>query len=161
MSIWAKIKSFFVRSNNVPQRYVVTASYPGKFGDKDPIQLNGLGLGTNPVLDARMVAAGQYASIRATATVDIDWSNGNCQVVNLASGVNTITMTNPIAGGRYLLELKQPSAGASGTVIWPANVKWVLGVTPTLTVTLTRTDCATFYYNGTNYASAMSYNYDI
>ena len=103
--------------------------------------------------------AGQYASTRTTTTTTLNWNSGNVQTITLASGNNTFTFSNPIAGGRYLLELKQPASGAAGTVTWPATVKWSGGAAPTLTTTNGQTDIVTLYYNGTNYAASCALNF--
>jgi hypothetical protein len=117
-----------------------------------------VGIGTTAPA-ARMEANGQYFSRRYPATTSINWANGNVQYLQLANGVNTITFTGAQPGGRYLLELKQPAAGGAGTVTWDANVKWSGAIVPTLTATNGQTDIVTFYYNGTNYAGAISLNY--
>jgi hypothetical protein len=105
---------------------------------------------------------GQYASPRydagdSSTALTLSFANGNCQKVRL-TGNCTFTFTNPIAGGRYLLELLQDATG-SRTVTWPATVKWSGGSAPTLTNTAGQSDIITLYYNGTNYAASSVLNF--
>ena len=114
---------------------------------------------------SKLEVSGAYFSSRKTVTpgtpAAIDWSTGNVQYLVLTSGVNTVNFSNPVPGGRYLLELKQPAGVAPGTVTWDANVRWPSGTAPTLTTTYSYTDIITFYYNGTNYAGSASFNYNL
>ncbi len=117
-----------------------------------------IGIGTTSPA-ARMEALGQYFSRRYTATLSVDWFNGNAQMVQLTNGANAITFTSAQPGGRYLLEIKQPASGAAGTVTWDANVRWSGSVPPTLTATNSQTDLVTLYYNGTNFMAVASLDY--
>lgn len=110
--------------------------------------------GTTVAIAGISIASSQYYSARFAGSVSVNWNNGNVQAFTLANGANTITMSNPQAGARYLLELKQPASSSAGTVTWPANVKWAGGTAPTLTTTNGRTDLVALYYNGTNYAGS-------
>lgn len=92
----------------------------------------------------------QFNSAKYTTTTSINWNNGNVQYIVLSNGANVLAFANPIDGGRYVLILKQPAAGAPGTVTWPAEVLWSSGITPTLTVTNSKTDLMSFVYDGTN-----------
>ena len=89
----------------------------------------------------------QHDSLAGNATVD--WNNGNNQYIQLASGANTFTPSNPLDGATYILQIKQPSAGAAGTVTWGATVKWPAAAAPTLTATNDAIDVVTLVYNGT------------
>lgn len=120
-----------------------------------------VGLGQAADSSAVMQATGQYNSVRATTTTNLDWNSGNCQSITLANSGQTFTFANPKSGGRYLLELKQPASGAAGTITWPTTVKWSGGSAPTLTATNSQTDIITFYFNGTNYAGGYSLNYGL
>jgi len=85
--------------------------------------------------------------------IAIDWDNGNNQLITL-TGNAAITFTHPTAGCWYQLRLVQDVVG-SRIPTWPANVKWMGGVTPTFTTTASRTDIVSLYYNGTNYLGAV------
>jgi len=75
----------------------------------------------------------------------IDWTNGNHQRLTL-TGNCTLTFSNGLTGGAYLLELVQDATGTR-TVTWPAAVIWPGAVAPTLTTTASRADVVTFYYD--------------
>lgn len=101
--------------------------------------------------------AGQYSAIQYTTTTTLDWNNRNVQYIQLASGGQTFTFANPIGGARYVLIVKQPSAGAAGTVTWPITVKWPSGNAPTLTTTNNKVDMIGLLYDSVNsvyYATA-------
>jgi len=104
---------------------------------------------------------GQYRAIQYTTTVTLNWNNGNVQYIQLASASQTFTFANPQGGARYMLILKQPSSGAAGTVIWPANVYFPGDTPPTLTGTNSKTDIITFIYDSVNakYYGGSSLNY--
>jgi len=106
-----------------------------------------------------IAVTGQYYSAQFTCTTTLDWNNGNTQAMTLANGAQTFTFANAVAGGRYLLKLKQPAAGAAGTVTWPASVLWSGGTAPTLTATNDKTDIITLYYDGTNFFGGYTLNY--
>lgn len=99
---------------------------------------------------------GQYVSPKKTDTVAVstwttDWNEGNVHYVQLGNGAHSApTFNNPKDGGRYMLILKQPAAGAAGTVTWPATVLWSGGTAPTLTLTNGKVDIIMFVYDGTN-----------
>jgi len=97
----------------------------------------------------------QHDSLAGNATVN--WNDGNVQYIQLASGANTFTPSNPQDGATYILQIKQPSSGAAGTVTWGASVKWPAATAPTLTTTNDYIDVVTLIYNGTTthyYAAA-------
>jgi hypothetical protein len=94
---------------------------------------------------------GSYA-LTDGATIAIDWNNGNTQYVTLG-GNRTITLSNPIEGGRYGLFLIQDATG-SRTITWPAGIKWAGGTAPTLTTTASKADIITLLYvNGIYYGN--------
>lgn len=93
---------------------------------------------------------GQYYSEQYTCTTTLDWNNGNVQYIQLTNGSQTFTFSNPKAGARYLLYLKQPASGAAGTVLWPAAVSWSGATAPTLTATNSSIDMISLPYDGTN-----------
>jgi len=94
----------------------------------------------------------QYASTEVTDTVDtgavtVNWNDGNVHYMVLDAGANTITLTNPLSGGRYILNLKQPAAGEAGTVTFDPVPYWPDGVFITLTTTNNAIDVITFEYS--------------
>jgi len=97
----------------------------------------------------------QHDSLAGNATVD--WNNGNVQYIQLASGANTFTPSSPQDGATYILQIKQPSSGAAGTITWGASVKWPAATGPILSTTNDYIDIVTLIYNGTTthyYAAA-------
>ena len=107
----------------------------------------------------RVTVGGQYAStpfaLTDGATIAIDWNNSNIQTVTLG-GNRTITFANPLAGGRYVIILRQDATGGR-TIIWP-TVKWRGVVAPTLSPA-NRYDIITLIYDGTNYFGDVSQPY--
>lgn len=89
------------------------------------------------------------------ATQTIDWNTGTTQVLDItgAGAVLTLTLSNPLDGGRYFLKI----LGAVGkTVAWPASVKWPGGVAPVITASAGAVDqiqlsyyAGSGFYNGT------------
>jgi hypothetical protein len=113
--------------------------------------------GANSLVDSaisddgsKVTIAEQYSASKYTTTTTLSWNNSNVQYIQLATGAQTFTFSNPIDGGRYVLVLKQPSSGAAGTVTWPAAVHWSGGSAPVLTITNNAVDVVSFVYDGTN-----------
>jgi hypothetical protein len=105
---------------------------------------------------ASLHVVGQYYSrlyddgTCSTTSLPIDWSSGNEHTVIVAANT-TVSFSNGVVGGRYVLLLKQDSTG-SRTVTWPAAVLWPVALgTPTLSTTGSKTDLFTFLFDGTNY----------
>lgn len=96
----------------------------------------------------------------AGTTQTIDWDNGNVQVIDLedASGDVTLTFSNAVAGGSYILKVIQDSAVARN-IVWPATVYWPDGVTPVISTGANALDIASFLYDGTNYFGNIGQNY--
>jgi hypothetical protein len=70
----------------------------------------------------------------------------------------TVTLTNPVSGGKYLIRLIQDATG-SRTVTWPAEVKWPNGTPPTLSTAAGKIDIIKLYFDGTNYYGESSIGY--
>lgn len=66
------------------------------------------------------------------ATVTIDWSVSDEYHLTLTADT-VLTFLYPASGGRYVLLLEQDAVGG-WTVTWPANVRWMNGSPPTLSV---------------------------
>ncbi len=95
--------------------------------------------------------------VGTTQTVDLN--NGQVQKLDLggASGDVTLTLSNPIDGGRYCIFIQQ--AAAPLDVIWPANVKWPGGQKPILSQDDNAVDKVELFYDGTNYFGDWDLNY--
>ena len=95
----------------------------------------------------------------AGTTQAIDFGTGNIQTLSLASATGNVTLTfsNPAAGATYILKVIQ---GASARdVVWPASVKWMQAMTPTITATSGAIDLITLFYDGTNYFGTAAQNF--
>jgi hypothetical protein len=109
--------------------------------------------------------AGQYWADEVNkgnsgAALAINWNDGIQQRVTLTANV-TITLSNPHAGGRYLLVLTQGS-GAPYTVSWPMAVQWAGGMAPTLSTAQNDIDICTLAYTdagGGIYTAACNVGY--
>jgi hypothetical protein len=95
----------------------------------------------------------------AGATETIDFAVSNEHTVILDENI-TLTLSNPVDGGRYTIILIQDGTGTN-TVTWPASVKWPGGTTPTITATGNRADLVTLYYyaTGSVYFASINQNY--
>lgn len=122
-----------------------------------------LGLGTNDNVEFNNVKANgqlyspEHDNGNSGTSKTIDWNNGNIQFLTL-TGNCTLTFSNPIAGTRYVLMVKQGSGPY--TLTWP-TIKWENGTTPTLTVTNNKIDVFVFVYSGVNgsYLGSYAYNF--
>jgi hypothetical protein len=109
-------------------------------------------LGVGAAADSNAVAYfnGQYGGAEYNAgnsstALTVNWNNGNQQRMVLTDNV-ILTLSNPIAGYRYLLVLTQDGVGGR-TVTWPNSVKWSSGTAAVLTTTAGATDICTFAYS--------------
>ena len=134
----------FITASNISGR-VATASYA-----LTPWSPSGSGI----------VSTNQYAAQIFSSSVTVNWNSGNVQQITLLSGGNTFTFSNGIAGGRYLLIVRQPITG-SGSITWPStsSVLWAGGSTPTPTATVNKTDIFGFVYDGAIYYGSSTLNF--
>lgn len=106
-----------------------------------------------------------YGVTQATALTpsgtgqDIDFNNGNYQLLNLgsASGNVVLTFSNPASGSAYRIYITQ--GATARTLTWPAAVKWPQGVAPILSTGNGDIDLVELYYNGTNYYGEWELDY--
>lgn len=124
-----------------------------------------VGIGTaNAHANAAAVMAGQYFSPmvdegNSGASKTINWNGGNEHKVTLTANC-TLTFSNPLAGGRYVLLVFQDAAGG-WAVTWPGSIVWPGGGVPAVSNTALKMDIFTFIYDsGTStYYGAYSQNY--
>lgn len=119
-------------------------------------------IGGAAVANARLTVVGQYFSKRydngnSGASLTVNWANSNVQHTTLTAAC-TLSVSNGMTGGRYILFLKQDATG-SRTVTWWAGILWSGGTAPTLTTTANKTDIITFVFDGTNWFGSFSLNY--
>jgi hypothetical protein len=101
-------------------------------------------------------SAGEHNAAACTTTKTISWADQSAQKVDM-EGNCTFTLTNPVAGGSYVLKLVQDGTGGR-TYTWPSNVKWSGGTAPTASGA-NKLDLVNLYYDGTNYYGGYSLNY--
>ena len=85
------------------------------------------------------------------ATITWNVTNGGNAQVTLGSTGRTLSITNPIAGYTYTIEITQGSGGSKTITTWPTGTRWTGGTTPTLSTTAGQRDVVSLYYNGSNY----------
>ena len=122
------------------------------------------------VLDiGRVTAEGQLgSSIQAVSspsgtTETIDWEEGNYSILDLedATGDVTLTLSNPVAGFSYFIEIRQDST-TPRDVTFPSNVKFPGETAPyTLDVSsgANAVDSVALAYNGTDYLATFAQNH--
>jgi hypothetical protein len=83
-------------------------------------------------------------------TQTVDWNNGNLQKLSLASATGdvTLTLSDPVAGGLYVLFVLQGAAPRD--LIWPAGVKWPQAQKPILSTANGAVDMVILIYDGTD-----------
>ena len=102
----------------------------------------------------------QTTLIPTGTTQTIDWDNGNSVVLDLdsATGSVTLTLSNPVAGASYIIEVVQGDTTARD-LVYPANVTFPDGSAPIISTSLGSVDIITLFYNGTNYRAGFNQNY--
>ena len=103
-----------------------------------------------------------YSSIASTVTpaalaATIDWNNGNMQVLDMTSNINTLTLNNPKAGASYFIKILQPVGG--GSIGWPASVIWAENDEYVGSPNPGDIDAVALTYDGTNYLANYSLDY--
>lgn len=104
-----------------------------------------------------LISGSVRASSVAVAALNIDCSLGNYFAKTIASN-STFTFANPPAAGSvYVMRLD--IAHTSGTIAWPASVKWPNGSAPSLTVARRHKFFFTTSDGGTTWDAAAQINY--
>lgn len=142
----------------------VTLSLPQSIATSSTPQFGRLGLGA--AADSAAVAkfTGQYfsplvaAGASTAGALTLNWNSGNEQGFTLTESV-TLTLTNPVDGGRYVILIA--TGAGSFTVTWPAAVLWPSGTAPTITTTASKVDLITLVFSNTTskYYGAFNQNY--
>lgn len=96
--------------------------------------INNLDLGFNNITSSGIGRFAQFYSgeytqagtgATSTKTFDFDWNNGKDQVAQLVNGANNVfTFNNPVAVGHYMIILKQPATGITGSITYPSGLRW-------------------------------------
>lgn len=81
----------------------------------------------------------------------INWNDGMHQYLDLgsASGDVTLTLSNPIAGARYIIWVTQSATPRD--IIWPVSVKWPQAQKPILSQANDAVDFIELIYTGSEY----------
>ncbi len=85
----------------------------------------------------------------------IDLSQGNEHFLTLTGSV-TLTVTNPVDGGRYVFLLA--TGAGSFTVTWPMSFLWSGGTAPVITATASKVDVVTAIYVASTSSYYASFN---
>jgi hypothetical protein len=118
--------------------------------------------------DGEITVAGVVQGNYAYKVSEVDLGNGgSSKTIDLSTGSSfkltlndttcTITLSNPQAGGVYVLRLIQDATG-SRAITWPAAVKWPGAAAPTLSGA-SKIDLVNLYYDGTSYYGSFALNY--
>jgi hypothetical protein len=70
-----------------------------------------------------------------------------------ATGIVTLTFSNPKAGAVYYLKVIQDSGGHG--ITWPGTVVWPNGTAPTMSTGDDDVDLVKFIYDGSNYLGTL------
>lgn len=122
------------------------------------VQYNQLEITTSGVTKTKSLTQTVVAAGNSGTSFTLDWNNGGVQQITLTGNVTSITLSNPVAGARYVIYFAT-GAGSFTVTGWPASVKWPSGVAPTVTVTASKTDKIVLDYDGTNYYGEYQQNY--
>lgn len=110
--------------------------------------------GTTGLLAYGIYNAGSFGTTGAT----INLNNGYAQRVSVDAGGNTgvFWVSGGVTGGKYTIEV---SYTINGVPVSYTGIKWIGGVTPTLTGYTGAIDIISLYANGTNYLGVDSLSF--
>jgi len=96
----------------------------------------------------------------AGTTQDIDFDNGNVQILDLgsATGNVTVTVSNLAQGSLYTVFIIQ--SATARTITWPASVKWPQGQAIILSTANNAKDYVQMYHDGTE-LQVLSWDLDL
>lgn len=124
------------------------------------LTINNLGLVVDggESADKGIVTFGGEFAVTPSASVSIDWTNGQKQGFQLSTNTTISFGTNPPGPCNVVLRIQQ-NGSSTYTVSWPAAVQWPGGTDPTMTATTSVTDIYSFYFDGTTYYGVASQNF--
>lgn len=91
------------------------------------------------------------------ATITWNVTNGGNSKVTLAGTGRTLSISNPVAGYTYTIEITQGSGGSKTITTWPTGTTW--SGSNTLSTTAGDVDVVVLYYNGSGYRAQLSTDY--
>lgn len=128
--------------------------------DAVALKQNSLVSGTNikTVGGASVLGSGELvnaaSSTASSTTHTVDLSLGPAHTLTLNSSISTLTLSNPVSAGAYVLKVVQ-GVGGSFTISFPNTVKWAGASPPTLSTAAGAVDIITMVYvDSTFYATA-------
>lgn len=95
-------------------------------------------------------------SLTDGATITWNVANGGNAQVTIGATGRTLSITNPIAGHTYTIEITQGTGGSKTITTWPTGTTWVSGTPPTLSTAAGSVDLVVFYYNGSSYRAVFN-----
>ena len=98
----------------------------------------------------RMLQTPLEDEAETAATVRVNWRIKRHALITLIAPLTEVFFADPEDAGYYYLEIDQ-SGGGNTIGAWPANVRWLGAVVPTVTATNGRIDLFEFYWNGSVY----------
>ena len=103
----------------------------------------------------------EKVDIVVNGAVTVNWNDANIHYIRLVSGLNSITLINPSAGGRYLIHLIQPSSGVAGTIELSPTPLVESNIMPTYSSTNNYHDIAMLNYVGVESKYILSVKKDL
>lgn len=113
---------------------------------------------TDPPVRSSVGAMVDDGNSGTSKTIDWDSKAWARHELTLTGNV-TLTLSNPVDGGCYVLLIK--SGAGSFTVTWPGSVLWPSGVAPVITTTPSKVDLVTLIWDATasKYYGSFNQNY--
>jgi hypothetical protein len=101
------------------------------------------------IVVATQLAHTRQATTGTVGTTTFNFNSGNIVEFTFGAGNEAIAFSNLADGAEYIITMIQDATG-SRTATWPASMKWVGGVAPTLSTGAGKRDIIHCYTNGTN-----------
>ena len=149
--------AFSLKSGTSVNEITTGGDYSAATDDQLPTRLD-----VKTFVEANTGVTAPPTSTPLGTTQEIDWDNGEGQIVDLgsATGDVTLTMVNPVAGQSYILKFIQGATPYD--IVLPSTVKMAGGTAPTtlqLTVIDDAEDTLTLWFDGTNYYEQFGETY--
>jgi hypothetical protein len=94
------------------------------------------------------------------STITWNVTNGVNAKITIGSTGRTLSISNPVAGQVYVINVIQDGTGSRTITTWPTGTIWGdSGTSPTLTTTANAKDVVVFYYDGTNFFGSFKLDY--
>lgn len=140
-----------------PQIATNTTAIAAKADQSSVDSLSGTVAGHTAAIAAKQDAYGLTTVAASGPTQTIDWSANAAFKVTLTANC-TFTLSNPVAGMTYILQLVQDGTG-SRIITLPSAVKHQGGTAPTLTTDAGAVDVLTLFWDGGQYLANIGKDY--